>query len=188
MHYMGDLDFWDKKFRDRGDTIMKPEEALVSSVSLLKEGSVLDVACGDGRNSLYLLSEGFEVTGVDFSPEALKRLAHFAEQNNYAIRTFQMDLSEPHWIDKLDTFDNIIICHYRLHPEQLAKLHAHLSTDGVLFVTGFGHRHVADTRIRKTDLIMPEDFQALGKHFRQIEYREFEDERGFFVTYAFKRK
>ena len=188
MKYMGNIDFWNQKFKNRDNQIMKPEDALVNAVSLFKEGSVLDIACGDGRNSIYLLSEGFQVTGIDFSQEALQRLRSFANHNNYSVKTYQMDLSEPQWIEKIDTFDNIIICHYRLHAEQLDKIHQYVNRNGILFITGFGHKQKVDNRISEMDLIMPEDFRTIEDHFEKIEYREFEDGRGSFVTYIFKRK
>ncbi|MFA9376446.1 MAG: class I SAM-dependent methyltransferase [Lachnotalea sp.] len=58
-----------------------------------KKGSFLDIACGDGRNTLFLLENGFDVTGVDFSSKALERLQIFAKQNNYLVNTKQIDLS-----------------------------------------------------------------------------------------------
>ncbi len=36
------------------------------------KGKVLDVGCGAGRHSLYLQKNGFEVTGIDSSPLAIK--------------------------------------------------------------------------------------------------------------------
>lgn len=36
------------------------------------EGKVLDVGCGAGRHSLYLQEKGFDVTGIDNSPDAIK--------------------------------------------------------------------------------------------------------------------
>src|SRR5690349_16406171 len=35
-------------------------------------GRVLDIGCGAGRHSLYLQSKGFDVTGIDNSPGAIK--------------------------------------------------------------------------------------------------------------------
>jgi len=35
-------------------------------------GRVLDIGCGAGRHSLYLQSKGFDVTGIDNSPLAIK--------------------------------------------------------------------------------------------------------------------
>jgi SAM-dependent methyltransferase len=36
------------------------------------KGKVLDIGCGAGRHALYLQSKGFDVTGIDQSPLALK--------------------------------------------------------------------------------------------------------------------
>ncbi len=35
-------------------------------------GRILDVGCGAGRHSLYLQNKGFDVTGIDISPLAIK--------------------------------------------------------------------------------------------------------------------
>lgn len=36
------------------------------------KGKILDVGCGAGRHTLYLQKKGFDVTGIDFSPLAIK--------------------------------------------------------------------------------------------------------------------
>jgi SAM-dependent methyltransferase len=36
------------------------------------QGKTLDVGCGAGRHSLYLQQQGFDVTGIDISPGAIK--------------------------------------------------------------------------------------------------------------------
>ncbi len=45
--------------------------ALINHLSLKKEDSILDLACGKGRHSKYLSKLGFNVTGVDLSQESI---------------------------------------------------------------------------------------------------------------------
>lgn len=185
MEYMGDRQFWDDKFASRGNQPLPPEKALVEHAACFKKGSVLDIACGDGRNSLFLLERGFHVTGIDFSREALKRLEKFARQRNHLVATRPVDLNEPDALAELGTFDNIVINHYRLNKESLARLHSLVSDEGILFVCGFGHAHTHDPTIRPEDLIHPSDFDDVLSHFRLLTYVEEENEIGSIVTYMF---
>ncbi len=188
MEYMGDKEFWDEKFIQRGDKPLDPEISLVNNIKHFKEGTVLDIACGDGRNSLFLLKNNFKVTGIDFSSKALERLERFAEELNYIVETQQIDLTVSGSLKHMRVVDNILINHYRLNQEQLKELEKHISHNGILFISGFGHKHRTDQRIRKGDLLMPTDFDVLNSSFELIEFIEKEDDRGYFVTYIFKKK
>lgn len=57
----------------------------LASASLPAASSVLDVPCGTGRATLWLLEQGYSVTGMDISSEmiaqAQSRLDHFANLN-----------------------------------------------------------------------------------------------------------
>lgn len=188
MDYMGNQIFWDRKFEGRGHKLLSPEVAVVENIGRFKQGTVLDLACGDGRNALFLMKKGFKVTGVDFSSMALKRLAMFAEINNYSVNTLQIDLSKPGVLKELGIFDNILINHYRMNKEQLREIDEHISEEGILFVCGFGHNHKTDLRVRQEDLIRVSDFEDISKSFELLKYQEKIDERGVFVTYIFQKK
>ncbi|WP_411168507.1 class I SAM-dependent methyltransferase [Clostridium sp. MB05] len=188
MRYMGNKEFWDDKFANRSDNPLNPEQSLVENIIYFKRGSALDIACGDGRNALFLLKNDFKVIGVDFSSEALERLSRFAKRNNYLINTKQIDLSVADSLNDIGIFDNILINHYRLNKDQFKNIENHITENGILFVCGFGHNHKVDSRIRKEDLIQPTDFQYIKKSFDLIKYIENEDDRGFFVTYIFSKR
>ena len=164
------------------------QKNLVDNIEYLKDGSVLDIACGDGRNSMFLLEKGFEVTGVDFSSRALERLNRFANRKNYTVEIKMIDLSDIGALSNIGVFDNIIINHYRLSKEVLANIHNYISDNGILFVCGFGHKHQVDSRIRKQDLIQPSDFEDIKESFELVEYSESKDERGFLLHISFERK
>ena len=184
---MGKEKYWDEKYSSRGDNLLSPEKAIIENLVYLKKGSVLDIACGDGRNSLYLLKNGFEVTGVDFSSKALERLELFANRNNYFVITKQIDLNESNALKNIGMFDNIIINHYRLNKKQFLDIENQITNGGILFVCGFGHKHQVDSKIRKQDLIMQDDFEDIYKSFELIRYIENQNDIGFFVTYIFRK-
>lgn len=185
---MGDKEYWDEKFHNRSDKSLNPEGVLVDNINYFKKGSVLDIACGDGRNTLFLLEKRFKVMGIDFSIKALERLLKFVKMQGYKVETQQVDLSLPNALKHIRIFDNIIINHYRLSKENLNDIKNHISDGGILFVSGFGYKHKVDEKIRKEDLIQPTDFEILKDSFELIKYIEDEDIRGFLVTYIFKRK
>lgn len=45
----------------------------------IEAGRAIDLGCGEGSNAaIFLATQGFEVTGVDFSPTAIRRARHNA--------------------------------------------------------------------------------------------------------------
>ncbi|MEG1254723.1 class I SAM-dependent methyltransferase [Clostridium sp.] len=188
MEYMGNKEYWDEKFINRSNNPLSAEKSLVENISYFKKGTVLDIACGDGRNALFLIENGFKVTGIDFSSEALGRLNMFAKRNNYSVSTQEVDLSKTDSLKDIGTFDNVLINHYRLNKEQLADIKNHITDDGILFICGFGDKHKFDSKIRKEDLIKPTDFEEINKSFNLVKYIETKDDIGFFVTYIFCKR
>jgi 2-polyprenyl-3-methyl-5-hydroxy-6-metoxy-1,4-benzoquinol methylase len=71
-------DWWNEFYskKDRPVPFFKniPDENLVSYIDsgFFKPGKVLDVGCGNGRNSIYLAKKGFDVDGIDFSETSIK--------------------------------------------------------------------------------------------------------------------
>lgn len=55
-------------------------------------GKALDLACGKGRNALFLASRGFQVTAIDISPVALAQAHKQAQRGSLSISWRQADL------------------------------------------------------------------------------------------------
>lgn len=66
---------------------------------------VLDLACGIGRHSLELRRRGFEVVGVDISPDLLEMAEHEATAQSLDVSFVQADLRE---LDMGDEFDLVL--------------------------------------------------------------------------------
>lgn len=185
---MGNKGYWDEKFANRSDKLLNPERSVVENVTYFKAGSVLDIACGDGRNTMFLIENGFELTGIDFSNEALSRLKMFSQRSKFSVDTKQVDLSEDDALKDIGVYDNILINHYRLNKYQLLGIQEHITDNGILFICGFGDKHKVDSKIRKDDLIQPDDFENIRNAFELLKYDETQNDIGFFVTYIFRKK
>ena len=52
----------------------------------------LDIACGEGRNSIFLARQGFCVTGIDISAEGIAKAASWAEAERLEVEFLRADL------------------------------------------------------------------------------------------------
>lgn len=74
----------------------------------------LDLACGAGRDAVFLAQHGFEVVGWDHAPEALERAHDLARRHGVALRTERRDLERPGLEPPARLFD-LIVCFRFLH-------------------------------------------------------------------------
>jgi cyclopropane fatty-acyl-phospholipid synthase-like methyltransferase len=56
-------------------------------------GRAIDLGCGEGSNAIYLSKSGFDVTGVDFSPTAIKRATSNAQAAGVEVTFVEDDLT-----------------------------------------------------------------------------------------------
>ena len=89
-------DMWNETFRRSKGFNQEPNAHLVASVKGRKPGAALDVAMGQGRNALYLASQGWKVTGVDISDEGIRKAKEAAARRKLKLETIEADV---------DTFD-----------------------------------------------------------------------------------
>src|SRR5439155_17604195 len=67
------------------------------SLKLPPRGRVLDVPCGGGRHALELAARGYQVTGVDISPDFLKAARAQAAERSLPATWEQRNMSELPW-------------------------------------------------------------------------------------------
>ena len=68
------LDDWNARYRAGDDINTDPAEVLVDAARDLVPGRALDLACGAGRNAVWLASRGWEVVALDGASEAIRIL------------------------------------------------------------------------------------------------------------------
>ncbi|KMT21875.1 class I SAM-dependent methyltransferase [Clostridium cylindrosporum] len=140
---------WDDKYRNKGDNLKEPEGFVVDNVDNLLKGSLLDLASGDGRNSIFLAKKGFDVTAADFSIEALKRLERFSKSENASLKTALLDLSLKENLLFLGKFDNILISKYKIDDFLIPTIEGMLNPGGRLIYCTFNMNHHRENGFNK---------------------------------------
>ncbi len=91
---------------------------------MLPQGTALDIACGMGRNAIYLAEQGYAVTAVDLSSVALGLVAEEAERRDLQITTLQIDLENDPVLPAgpFDLLLNFFYLHRPLLPQELSRV------------------------------------------------------------------
>ena len=92
---------WDHRYAGSEQVwTARPNRFLVAEAAELRPGRALDLACGEGRNAVWLAEQGWRVTGVDFSEAALEKARRLAKARGVTGEWVAADLTdyrpEPH--------------------------------------------------------------------------------------------
>ncbi|MFC0472627.1 class I SAM-dependent methyltransferase [Halalkalibacter kiskunsagensis] len=93
-------------YKHRNDDLAHKElTQLMKFVPTMKDQSLLDLCCGNGRHSRWFAKQGFHVTGVDLSPTLLNE----AQKKEYAkdIHYVRSDMRELYYKDEFDVVVNL---------------------------------------------------------------------------------
>lgn len=88
-----DQERWDRRYRARKFVLGGEANLFLRRhIRHLSSGRALDIAAGEGRNSVFLARHGFEVDAVDISPIGLAKAKRLAKQAGVKIRPCLADL------------------------------------------------------------------------------------------------
>jgi tellurite methyltransferase len=107
---------WNKRYRLRErpaeDFATEPTPLLVKFAEALPPGRALDLACGAGRNALWLAERGWEVTAVDAARAAVEILQSRAAEKGLKINAVVADLEKGEFEIEPFRWDLIAMCYY----------------------------------------------------------------------------
>lgn len=132
-------------------------------------GTVLDVACGQGRHMKYLSEQGYAVLGIDRSEQALATAALFGE-------TIQADIEQGPWPlqrgETLRQFDAVVVTNYlwrALFPVILKSL----APGGVLIYETFACGNETVGKPSNPDFLLQHgELLSLTQNLRTIAFEE----------------
>jgi 2-polyprenyl-3-methyl-5-hydroxy-6-metoxy-1,4-benzoquinol methylase len=170
-----DKDRWDNKYSTEGYLFgEKPVPFLVENVHLLPKGKVLDIAMGEGRNGVYLATQGFEVIGLDISAKGLMKAHRLAEKNKVTIETRVVDLEgftlEP------NTYD-VILCTYYMQRDLFKQFQSALKPGGMIVVETYNVDYLKYARFSRKWALDTNELLDIFKDMRVIRYQDYDDGR-----------
>jgi tellurite methyltransferase len=128
-----DLHGWDQRYRVERDAKAAPTPLVMETAQGLNPGRALDLACGTGRNALWLARHGWSVTAVDGSGTAIEILRQSAVELGLQVDSRVADLQAGEYAIEPASWDLISICYY-LQRDLLEPAKLGIVPGGVLMV------------------------------------------------------
>lgn len=109
-----DAHAWDERYAAQ-DLVWsaEPNRFVVEELQALEPGRAVDLACGEGRNAIWLAGRGWQVTGVDFSGAALEKARRLA--GDRAVTWVQADATT--WAEP-GSYDLALLAYLQLPAEE----------------------------------------------------------------------
>ena len=172
-------------------TPQQPVPLLTEYAHLLpSNGSALDLACGKGRNAIFLAQRGLEVTGIDRSEVTLAEAKEAAEEAGVQVQ------AKIKWVaEDLETAPlpqnhyDVITCFYYRDPNLYPQIFAALRPGGILFYETFTLDQLQhDFGPRDPDhLLAPGELPRVFQRLELLFYREMSLEKAVAGLIARKR-
>jgi len=157
---------WDERFRMEECVLgTEPSGFLADNIelitSLVPGKRALDLACGEGRNSIYLASRGFSVVGLDISEAGLEKARSWMEREDVQIEFRLTDLQDYVFTE---CFDLIINFNFLLR-DLIPKAVEALSPGGVMVFDTLLDSPYVPTTHKKEHLLQPGELLRIFRSF-----------------------
>ncbi len=153
---------------DMMDNRREPSRLLVDFIPSLPVGRALDIACGEGRNAIYLARKGFDVDAIDISDAALEKGRTAA--GGFKINFIAADL-EAFQISE-NSYDLIINFNYLQRPI-VSDIRRGLKVGGyIVFETYTLEQQQFGSPRNPEFLLKPNELLTMFKDLHIIYYRE----------------
>lgn len=132
-----DATAWDQRYAST-DLVWSagPNRFVEEVFGEFEPGRVVDLACGEGRNAIWLAGQGWTVTAIDFSHVAVDRGRELADSQGVEVRWRCADATS----DPLEpeAYDAVLVCYLQLPTDELdaalANARTALAPDGRVVV------------------------------------------------------
>jgi SAM-dependent methyltransferase len=160
----GEAELYDEVYAGKPDFNTQPNNLLVDAVKGRVAGEALDVGMGQGRNSVYLATQGWKVTGFDVSTFGVKKALELARARGVKINAVHssdedFDFGRNRW--------DLIAVIYGMEKRSVLRARDALKPGGIIVVEA-GHSSASGAPFEYQSNELPKMFTG----FRIIKYEE----------------
>jgi SAM-dependent methyltransferase len=143
-----DASFWDERYRGH-ETVWgaAPNRFVEQELTDAAPGRALDLACGEGRNAIWLAGQGWRVTAVDFSAVALDK-GRALEQRGAGGPPVTWSLGDATTYEAPEPVDLALLCYLQVVPADrrlaVGRAVAALAPGGTLLVIAHDSRNLTE--------------------------------------------
>ncbi len=176
-----DKDKWNSKYEsDEYITGKEPSDWLKKNACLLvKKGKALDIAGGEGRNSVFVSTMGYEVTCIDISENGLRKAQSLAQEKNTKITTVLADLDNNSF--KNNEYD-LVLCFNFLDRKLFSMIRDTLKSGGLLFYETFTQDYLKYSNFKKEWVLEENELLREFEDFRILRYQEVDENPKAFAS------
>lgn len=160
----GEAELYDRVYEEPPAFNTKPNRLLMDAVSGRPPGEALDVAMGQGRNSIYLASQGWKVTGFDVAEAGLRKAEQAAAAKGLAIKAVlssdeDFDFGRNRW--------DLIAVLYAIEKRSVYRVRDALRPGGLVVVEA-GHKSASGAHFEYES----DELLKIFEGFRVLRYEE----------------
>ncbi len=159
---------WAREYRRTPETYIwgtEPSSFARRVAALLPRGArVLDLGCGEGRDSVFFAAEGFEVVGVDASRAGIAKARCLAEARGAQVRWLVGDMARLAYRGPFDLIYSCGAIHYvprRQRARFFSRLQSLTRPDGLHAYVVFTDREVYVEKGEVIDYFAPGELAVL---------------------------
>ena len=168
-----DKERWDNKYNEEFYIYGKePVPFLRANVDLLPKGKALDIAMGEGRNGVFLATQGFDVLGIDISEVGLAKAHRLADENGVEIQTAIVDLEN---YDMQKNSYDVVLCMYFLQRDLFPQIKDSLKSGGMAVIQTYNTDYRKYANFNKKYLLDVNELLEIFKGYKIIRYEMYDD-------------
>jgi SAM-dependent methyltransferase len=160
----GEAEGYDDVYSKAATFNTQPNQLLVEAVKNRSPGRALDVAMGQGRNAVYLATQGWEVTGFDVSAIGIRAAEQLA--NSRSVRIAAIHSSDTDFDFGKERWDLIALI-YAIEKRSVYRIRSALKPGGLVVIEA-GHKSASGAPFEYDS----DELLAIFKGFRTIRYEE----------------